>query len=76
MAPLFPFFCAAVFIHCEGSVKPPATGLRYHIIFFSTISEGVVPCFGCLLRCSHKTNLACNLASIDVSFKLNLQAGC
>jgi hypothetical protein len=30
------FLLAAAFIHCEGSVKPPATGLWYHIIFFST----------------------------------------
>jgi hypothetical protein len=79
-SPLFFFFLRLlVFLFiAKGSVKTPATGLRY-LIFFSflgTTRGGVVLRFGCLLRCLHKTSLACDLAGIDSSLKLNLRAGC
>jgi hypothetical protein len=80
MAPLFSFSsCVCWFFYSlrKGALKLPRQGFGTSFFsFLGTTRGGVVLRFGRLLRCLHKTNLACDLAGIDSSFKLNLRAGC
>jgi hypothetical protein len=70
MAPLFPSFSLLlllllVFIHCEGKRKASRDKGFGTSLFSFYYPRKSLARFDYLLRCSHKTNIACDFASID-----------